>query len=144
MPADGGVLTVGDAAVFDLRPPVLYNTCFDDCIFEQLVKGKTPGEIRAELAARHIAYVYVNWGEIDRYRSPGNYGFTDFVQPAVFARLVQRGRARAAAADQGPSGPGISGQWSSGSGKLPAESARIGRSDGLRSLLRHQTWLVKY
>ncbi len=89
--ADGGVLAVGDAAVFDLRPRVLYSTCFDDCIFEQLVKGKTPGEIRAELAARHIAYVYVNWAEIDRYNSPGNYGFTDFVQRGVFDRLVQEG-----------------------------------------------------
>ena len=83
------MLTVGDAAVFDLKPPVLYNTCFDDCVFEQLVKGKTAEEIRAELASRHIAYVFVNWGEIARYRSPGNYGFTDFVQPEVFDRLVE-------------------------------------------------------
>jgi hypothetical protein len=85
----GTVLTVGDAAVYDLKSPVLYNTCFDDCIFEQLVKGKTPDEIRAELAARHIAYVFVNWSEIDRYRD--TYGFTDFVRPAVFARLVKQG-----------------------------------------------------
>jgi len=89
--ADGGVLAVGDAAVFDLQGPVLYNTCFDDCIFEQLVKDKTAAEVRAELHRRNIAYVYVNWREIDRYRSPGNYGFTDFVQPAVFDRLVAQG-----------------------------------------------------
>jgi hypothetical protein len=88
----GGVLTVGDAAVFDLTPtPVLYNTCFDDCIFEQLVKGKTAEQVRAALASRHIAYVFVNWGEIVRYRRPGNYGFTEFVQPKVFDRLVERG-----------------------------------------------------
>lgn len=85
----GTVLTVGDAAVFDLKAPVLYNTCFDDCIFEQLVKGKKSNEIRAELASRNIAYVFVNWSEIDRYR--GTYGFTDFVQPEVFARLVEQG-----------------------------------------------------
>jgi hypothetical protein len=83
------VLAVGDAAVFDLKSPVLYNTCFDDCIFEQLVKGKTADEIRAEFAARHIDYVYVNWGEIGRYRD--SYGFTDFVQPEVFDRLVKQG-----------------------------------------------------
>ena len=71
--------------------PVLYNTCFDDCIFEQLVSGRTAAEVRAELAARQITYVYVNWGEIARYRSPGNYGFTDFVQPEVFDRLVAQG-----------------------------------------------------
>ena len=40
-PEKGGVLLVGDAAVFDLKPPIWYNTCFDDCIFERLVKGKT-------------------------------------------------------------------------------------------------------
>ena len=47
----GRLLSVGDAAVFDLTVPVLYNTCFDDCIFEQLVRGKTAAEVRAELAA---------------------------------------------------------------------------------------------
>ncbi|MBU4271927.1 MAG: hypothetical protein KKA28_08710 [Planctomycetes bacterium] len=89
--AGGRLLAVGDAAVFDLQSPVSYNTCFDDCIFEQLVKDKTATEVRAELLSRNIAYVYVNWSEIDRYRSPGNYGFTDFVQPAVFDRLVSQG-----------------------------------------------------
>ena len=89
--AGGRLLAVGDAAVFDLQSPVLYSTCFDDCVFEQLVKDKTATEVRAELLSRNISYVYVNWGEIARYRSPGNYGFTDFVQPAVFDRLVSQG-----------------------------------------------------
>ena len=80
--ARGAVLAVGDAAVFDLKPPVFYNTCFDDCLFEQWVKGKKAGEVRAELTSRHIAYVFVNWGEIHRYRR--TYGFTDYVQPEVF------------------------------------------------------------
>jgi hypothetical protein len=85
----GRVLAVGDAAVFDLMPPVLYNTCFDDCIFEQLVKGKTAKEVQAEFAARQIAYVFVDWAEISRYRR--TYGFTNFVQPEVFDRLVEQG-----------------------------------------------------
>ena len=83
------VLSVGDAAMFDLRVPVLYNTVFDTCIFEQLVRGRTPEEVRRRF--RSISLVYVHWGEIARYRSPGNYGFTDFVQPEVFDRLVQQG-----------------------------------------------------
>ncbi len=87
----GGLLTVGDAAVFDIQRPVWYSTCFDDCVFEQLVKDKTAAEIRAELQQRKIAYVYVDWDEIARYRSPGNYGFTPFVQPAVFERLAAQG-----------------------------------------------------
>ena len=85
----GGILAVGDAAVFDLKRPVFYNTCFDDCIFEQWVKGKEVREIRAALASRNIAYVFVNWGEISRYRR--TYGFTDFVQPEVFDELVNEG-----------------------------------------------------
>ena len=88
-PCQGRLLMVGDAAVFDLLPSVLYNTCFDDCIFEQVVKGRTAAEIRAELAARRVAYVYVHWDEIARYRR--TYGFTEFVEPAVFERLVEQG-----------------------------------------------------
>ncbi|NQT17894.1 MAG: hypothetical protein HQ582_34400, partial [Planctomycetes bacterium] len=89
--ADGGVLCVGDAQVFDLEVPVLYNTCFDDSLFEALVDGRPADQIRSELAAREISHVYVHWGEIARYQSAGNYGYSEFVQPAVFDRLVEQG-----------------------------------------------------
>ena len=85
------MLLIGDAQPFDLEVPVLYNTVFDDSIFEQLVRDRSPDEIRAALAERKVGYLYVHWGEIARYRSPGNYGFTDFVQPSVFARLIREG-----------------------------------------------------
>ena len=97
----GAVLTVGDAAVFDLKPRVFYNTCFDDCVFEKLVRDRTSKElsperqirpikdIRAEFAALRIAYVLVDWSEIKRYRD--TYGFTSFVQPEVFDELVKEG-----------------------------------------------------
>jgi len=88
--AAGRVLMVGDAQMFDLEVPVLYNTCFDDCLFEQMVKGRTVEQIRKEFAARSVAYVYVHWGEIARYRDT-KYGFTDFVCPEVFDRLVDQG-----------------------------------------------------
>ena len=87
----GRVLLVGAAEVFDLEVPAMYNTVFDDCIFEKLVKGRRPEQVRAAFAARDITYLVVHWGEIARYRSPGNYGFTDFVQPDVLARLVRAG-----------------------------------------------------
>jgi hypothetical protein len=35
--------------------------------------------------------VYVDWSEIARHRRPGGYGFTDFVTPELFARLVAAG-----------------------------------------------------
>ena len=43
------------------------------------------------LAEREIRYIYVHWGEIARYRSPGNYGFTPLVQPELFDAWVRRG-----------------------------------------------------
>ncbi len=84
-------LLVGDAQAFDLRVGTIYNTVFDDCIFEQIVLDRTPEEVLADLKARKISHVYVHWGEIARYRSPGNYGFTDFVQPEIFEQLVATG-----------------------------------------------------
>jgi len=85
----GRVLLVGDAEPFDLEMPVLYNTCFDDSIFEQLVKGRSPEEIRAAFAERRITYVLVHWAEIRRYRQ--TYGFTPFVHAGVFSRLMVKG-----------------------------------------------------
>jgi len=91
-----GVLSVGDAAVFDLVPPVVYNTAFDDNQFEQFVRERYEeksdealSHLHAELSSE-FAFVYVNWGEIARYRSPGNYGYSEFVQPEVFQFLVER------------------------------------------------------
>ena len=92
----GAVLTVGDAAVFDLKPVVFYNTCFDDCVFEQLVRGKALGhvppekqlrpanEIRREFASLRLAYVLVDWGEIKRTATP-----TDL--PISFSRRSSSG-----------------------------------------------------
>ena len=85
------VLLVGDAQPFDLEVPALYNTVFDDCIFERLARGRSAEEIRAALNERGISHVYVSWSEINRYRSPGNYTITDFLQPEVFAELVKAG-----------------------------------------------------
>ncbi|HMB05065.1 MAG TPA: hypothetical protein VKP69_15180, partial [Isosphaeraceae bacterium] len=59
--------------------------------FETLTRGRTSAHVRQALAARGITHVYVDWYEIERYRSPGNYGFTDEVTPEAFARLVAAG-----------------------------------------------------
>jgi hypothetical protein len=88
---DRAVLLVGDAQPFDLELRTFYNTCFDDCIFEQLTKGRSAEERREAFRSRNITHVYVNWSEIARYRAPGNYGFTEYVQPAVFEELVSQG-----------------------------------------------------
>lgn len=91
VPAEGRVLSVGDAGIFDLRAPVLYNTVFDDnpaAIFDH----RDPREIAAELRRRGVSHVYVDWSEIARYRMPGNYGgVPEVVTPGWFAGLVEQG-----------------------------------------------------
>ena len=91
LPPGAKPLLVGQAAVFHFNRPVAYNTVFDDETIETLVKGKTPDEVRGGLIRMGVTHVYVDWAEIGRYRSPGNYGFTPFVTPEVFAGLVEAG-----------------------------------------------------
>jgi hypothetical protein len=86
-----GVLLVGDAQPFDLNVPTIYNTVFDDNIFDDLVQGRPERELSLELTRRGISHIYVSWREIERYRSRGNYGITPFIQPEVFKRLVKAG-----------------------------------------------------
>ncbi len=102
LPAGSKVLSVGDAAVFEARFPIVYNTVFDRSIFEEWLAAR-PGErpaglglcdaetIRKKLADERITHIYVCWREILRYRSPGNYGYTDFVTPERFAELQRLG-----------------------------------------------------
>jgi hypothetical protein len=91
LPPGSKVLLVGQAAVFHFNRPIVYNTVFDDETFETLAKGHSPAEVRDGLKRLGVTHVYVDWHEIDRYRSPGNYGFTPFVTPAEFDRLVKAG-----------------------------------------------------
>jgi hypothetical protein len=102
LPPGSRVLSVGDAQMFEARFPVVYNTVFDRSIFEEWFAAR-PGEpagpaglrdpdaIRAKLAEEQITHVYVCWREILRYRSPGNYGYSDFVTPERFRELEKLG-----------------------------------------------------
>ncbi|HVX13444.1 MAG TPA: hypothetical protein VHC22_19830 [Pirellulales bacterium] len=92
VPPGSTVLSVGDAQVFDIDPPVLYNTAFDDNLVAAIFADRTPEQMTAELRRRNVSHVFVNWSEIHRYRSPGNYGgIPDFITPEWFAGLVDDG-----------------------------------------------------
>ncbi|MHB8898730.1 MAG: ArnT family glycosyltransferase [Thermoguttaceae bacterium] len=94
--AEGTVLMVGEAQVFDLAVPILYNTWLDDSVFEAIFRDRASGglrpvdEICEELRARNVSHVFVSWSEIGRYVSTG-YGKWDFVRPELFDRLVADG-----------------------------------------------------
>lgn len=96
------VLCVGEAALFHARFPYVYNTVFDRSVFEQWLGApgdypaaerplQSPDTLRRLLADQGITHLYVNWGEILRYRHPYSYGYTDFVHPSRFAELVEQG-----------------------------------------------------
>jgi 4-amino-4-deoxy-L-arabinose transferase-like glycosyltransferase len=102
LPAGAKVLAVGDAEMFYARFPVVYNTVFDRSILEQWMgdessdpqgetRLKSASEVQARLKREGITHIYVNWLEILRYRSPGNYGYTDFVRPELFVELQEMG-----------------------------------------------------
>jgi len=84
------VLATGDAALFYLNRPVLYHTCFDDAPFEPVADSQ-PEEIAAWLSDKEIRWIYVHWGEIQRFRSPGNYGFPEYVDRNWFGNLEEAG-----------------------------------------------------
>lgn len=94
--AKGTVLLVGEAQVFDLEVPILYNTWLDDSVFESIFRDpatgglRTADEICAELKSRNVSHVYVSWSEIGRYIDTG-YGNWDFVRPQIFQQLVSEG-----------------------------------------------------
>ena len=102
LPADAKVLMVGEAEVFDATFPLLYNTVFDDCLFEDWTSlpadKQRPVSVRRmlppEQALHHlrqqgVTHVLVNWGAILRYRL--TYGYTEYVVPARFQQLVEEG-----------------------------------------------------
>jgi hypothetical protein len=84
-------LLVGQAAVFYWEHPILYNTVFNRERIELIAKGKTSAEIHTRLHELGVTLIHVDWAEIERYRRPGNYGFTDFVTHKFFDGLVRDG-----------------------------------------------------
>jgi hypothetical protein len=103
LPKNAKVLCVGEAEVFEAQFPLVYNTVFNKSIFQEWfavpARGvpdkeqqlKPASEICEKLHAEGITDVYVSWQEIRRYRSPGSYGYTEFVTPSRFDQLIAAG-----------------------------------------------------
>jgi hypothetical protein len=91
LPSDARILLVGQAAVFHVDHPIVYNTVFDEETIELLARGQTPDQFRFGLRTRNLTHIYVDWKEIKRHRQPGGYGYTDFVTRECFTEWVARG-----------------------------------------------------
>ena len=91
LPEDARVLLIGQAAVFYIKHPIVYNTVFNKETIETLASGKDSEGLQQALRDLRLTHVYVDWFEIRRHRKLGGYGFTDFVSPERFARWVRDG-----------------------------------------------------
>lgn len=85
---DERLLLVGEARAYDFRMPIVYSTCFDRSPAEAWLLNKAPEQQRESLAQAGVTHVLINWSELTRYRSPGNYGFSDWPQREDIERLV--------------------------------------------------------
>lgn len=96
------LLLIGEAKAFVYRVPVVYSTCWNrsplipllgDSV-ERDADGKIAAirdadAIRRRFADEKIAFVLVDFAELSRFRSPGNYGFRDAdVDESLFRLLT--------------------------------------------------------
>lgn len=85
------ILLVGEARAFEFLPAIEYSTCFDLNPGEIYLRGKSRDEQIAVLHERGITHILVQWTEINRYRKPTNYGFSDWPQETDVQKLVDDG-----------------------------------------------------
>lgn len=85
------LLLIGEAKAFDFRVPIVYATCFDRNPGEQWLADQAAEQQLSNLQQAGITHVLVNWSELARYRSPGNYGFSEWPQRADIQQLIDSG-----------------------------------------------------
>ncbi|MDR2438213.1 MAG: hypothetical protein LBE12_02425 [Planctomycetaceae bacterium] len=84
----GKILLIGEAKVFLYDIPVLYNSCFNETLLKEIAATSDPAK---EFQRYGITFILIDWGEIARFRSPGNYGYSEIVQPALIDKLITDG-----------------------------------------------------
>ena len=84
------LLLIGEAKAFMYRVPILYSTCWNDSPLIPLLDGfvkkndkgqivdvTDPHKLCANLRKAGIEFILVDFSELSRFRSPGNYGFNN-------------------------------------------------------------------
>ncbi|MEZ6138460.1 MAG: hypothetical protein R3C53_26560 [Pirellulaceae bacterium] len=89
-PSASKLLLIGEARAFDFEPPIIWSTCFDDNPAELLLAGRLAEERLRVLRQAGITHIMVHWPELQRYRSPGNYGFSPWPTPNDIEELVEQ------------------------------------------------------
>ena len=96
------LLLVGEAKAFIYRVPVVYSTCWNNSPLMSCLEGyiernddgkvvriTNPSKIRDNLLREKIEFILVNYSELARFRSEGNYGFNNpEINENLFAKLL--------------------------------------------------------
>ena len=104
--SESTLLLVGEARAFAFRfSPILYNTCWDNSPLSELLQKNDNSDsawtwtdndvrkIKENFHTRRIQAILVDYNEIQRFLSDGNYGLTDsrYADPMLFESLVRSG-----------------------------------------------------
>lgn len=96
------LLLIGDAQAFTYHIPIVYSTCWNDSPFISFIDGSVekneqnqitsiifPKKIRKALADANIEYILVDYSELARFRSKGNYGYNNPEITEALFKLLQ-------------------------------------------------------
>lgn len=89
--AEDKLLSIGEVKAFLYRVPIIYGTCFNDAPGESWLRDQSSEKQRENLRAYGVTHVMVDWYEIERYRGPGNYGFSAWPVQSDFEAMVDAG-----------------------------------------------------
>ncbi len=76
LPRDANILAIGQAQAYRFERQIAYSTCFNTPPGELELRGVDAEQQRSWLKQSGFTHLLIQWSEIDRYRSPGNYGFS--------------------------------------------------------------------
>lgn len=91
---DARLLLIGQAQAYRFERAIQYAICFNTPIGEDELRNRSVEEQRKWLKSAGFTHILVQWSEIDRYRSPGNYGFSTWPTREDIETLVQSGVVR--------------------------------------------------
>lgn len=88
------VIDWAKAQAYRFERALQYATCFNTPIGEDELRNSSAEDQHKWLKLSGFTHILVQWSDIDRYRSPGNYGFSTWPTREEIEALVQSGVVR--------------------------------------------------
>jgi hypothetical protein len=94
LPKQSKLLLIGEARAFHFERPILYATCFNTPPGQAQLQSSDTAAKRFWLGEQGITHLLIQWTELERYRQPGNYGFSEWPGRADIEQLIVVGLIR--------------------------------------------------